>query len=62
MAKSSSETHRTSDEFGNKYYETRIVDRDGKVYDGKGTNSEQSQQRASDKKDDGKPTWQPGWW
>lgn len=62
MIEPKSETHRTADCFGNQYYETKIVDDDGKVYVGRDVNSEDSQGIASEKYDDGESDWEPGWW
>jgi len=61
MAEPKSETHKTADCFGNQYYETKVVDQNGNVYKGSDVNSEKSQEIASEKLDNEKPDWKPGW-
>jgi len=60
MAKTSSETKKTAgmlETLANTYhYETRIVDEKGNVYEAAGITPEESQERASKKSNEGKPT------
>jgi len=60
MTKPRSETKEISDFFGGHHHETRIVDKEGNVYDSAGITPEESQKRASEKYEKGEPTWKPG--
>ena len=61
MAKDKSETKHIGGGLDGDHYETKIVDKDGSVFKGAGRTSEESQKIASDKKENDKPSWKPGW-
>ena len=60
MGKEKSETKHTGNILED-YHETKIVDKDGNVFTGRGSTAEESQKIASDKKDNDKASWRPGW-
>lgn len=61
MGPGKSETKHVNDWDGD-HYESKVIDKDGNVYKGEGRTSEEAQKSASDKKEDGTPSWKPGWW